>query len=128
MKAMSILALGLLAFLALTVRNTEAAPVPVHFQLERSAPAADDSVPSPAEVRLWFTQVPQENTTSIRILDPAGESVHTGEVEQDPEDETVFSVEIHGELNPATYTVAWRALGDDGHVVRGGYGFTVSAD
>lgn len=128
MKTIPVLALGLLGLLAPAPQNTEAAPLPFHFQLEKSAPAADSTVPAPSEIRLWFTQVPQENTTSIHLLDPAGDPVHTGEVVQDPENGMVFSVEIHGKLNPGTYGVVWRALGDDGHVVRGEYAFSVSAD
>lgn len=126
MKTTPILALGFMALFGPAIHGTEAAIPPFHFQLEKSSPAADETVTSPEEIRLWFTQVPQENTTSIHVLDSAGEPVHTGEVVQDPENGMVFSVEIHGELSPGTYTVTWRALGDDGHVVRGEYQFTVS--
>ena len=98
-----------------------------HFQLNKSAPEAETTVSAPSEVRLWFSQVPQEGTTSIRVLDPAGEPIHTADVVQAADEDTAFSVALHGTLAPGEYTVAWRAMGQDGHVVRGDFPFTVAA-
>lgn len=98
-----------------------------HFTLSQSAPEAGATLASPAEVRLWFTQVPQEGTTSIRLVDADGGLVHTGDVVQDPEDGQVFSIALHGTLAGGEYTVAWRAMGEDGHVVRDEFSFSVSA-
>lgn len=100
-----------------------------HFELRRSAPTADTVLSvAPTEVRLWFSQEPQEGSTSIRLVDAAGSAVHTGDVVQDPAEATAFSVALHGALAPGTYTVAWRALGQDGHVVRDDFAFTLAED
>ena len=46
---------------------------------------------------------------------------------QAEEDPKAFSIVLHGTLTPATYTVSWRGIGDDGHVVRDTFEFTVAA-
>jgi hypothetical protein len=98
-----------------------------HFALSRSVPAADASVPPPQEIRLWFTEVPQESSLSVRLIGGSGQAVETGPLEQEPEDGKVFHLSIEGALAAGGYTVAWRAIGSDGHVVRGDFGFTVTA-
>lgn len=98
-----------------------------HFGLRQSVPAKDASVPAPEEVRLWFTQVPQENSVAIRLVDPAGDAVETSEPKRDPDDGTVVFVTFGEKLPAGTYTVAWRGIGDDGHVVRGDFAFSVAA-
>lgn len=96
----------------------------LHFALSRSVPEKDASVGPPDELRLWFTQEPQDNSLSIRLM--AGEEpVETGSVVQDPDDGTVFSVAIDNALGAGDYTIAWRGLGQDGHVARGEIPFSV---
>jgi methionine-rich copper-binding protein CopC len=121
--------LAALIFLALGASSTaQADDVSVfHFALSKSMPEADAVVASPSEVKLWFTQAPQEGTTSIRVLGGDAEPIHTADVVQDAEDGSIFSVALHGTLAPGQYTVAWRALGEDGHVVRGDFSFSVTA-
>lgn len=98
-----------------------------HFALSKSAPEADASVPSPSEVRLWFTEEPQEGTTSIRVVGAEDAGVHVDEVTKDPEEATSFAVALHGTLPAGSYTVSWRGMGQDGHVVRDSFDFTVVA-
>ena len=97
-----------------------------HFGLSKSAPAADASVTSLDEVRLWFTEEPGENSVAIRLVDGAGNALETGEVTTDAEDNRVFSVSFDDYLADGTYTVAWRGIGDDGHVARGDFEFSVA--
>ena len=61
------------------------------------------------------------------MVSGAGELVPTGDVAQNPEDGTHFQVAVDGALAPGDYTVAWRGMGQDGHVVRDEFGFTVQA-
>jgi methionine-rich copper-binding protein CopC len=98
----------------------------IHFALSKSTPEADATVASPGEIRLWFTEIPENETTSIRLIGDGAESVHVAEVVQDAEDGRVFSVALHGALPAGTYTVSWRAMGSDGHVVRDTFDFTVA--
>ena len=96
----------------------------LHFELKQSAPEKDAHLMAPpSEVRPWFTQEPQEGSTSIRLVASDGNEAPTGDVVQDADDPTVFSVSVEGTLAAGTYTVAWRALGQDGHVVRDTFDF-----
>ena len=118
--------LVLLAVVAASFGSADAA-AHLHFGLSKSAPEADASVEGLEEVRLWFTQVPQDNSVSIRVIDSDGEAIETGDASRDAEDGKVFSVQLDGGLSGGAYTVAWRGIGDDGHVVRGDFGFSVAA-
>jgi methionine-rich copper-binding protein CopC len=100
----------------------------LHFALSRSVPAADATVASPAEVRLWFTQVAKEGSVGIRVVNAAGEAIETAAPARDQADGRVYAVALPGPLAAGRYTVAWRGIGDDGHVVTGDFGFSVSAE
>ncbi len=84
-------------------------------------------MPSPEEIRLVFTQVPQESSVAVRLIDPAGDAVQTADPAYDAEDRHVIHVSVEGRLPAGAYTVAWRGIGDDGHVVRGDFAFSVTA-
>lgn len=100
---------------------------PMHFALSKSSPEAGASVQTPDEIRLWFTQAPQEGTTQIRLVEADDHGVHVMDVAQDANDPTSFYIELHGTLPPGTYNVSWRGMGQDGHVVRDTFQFTVTA-
>lgn len=119
------LALGLATAMAAAPATADDA---LHFALDRSTPEADATVEAPSEIRLWFTQEPQDGTTSIRVVEAEDAGVHVMEAAQDPEDATSFFVQLHGTLPPGTYTVSWRGMGQDGHVVRDTFQFSVAAD
>jgi methionine-rich copper-binding protein CopC len=99
-----------------------------HFALESSSPAAGATVPAPAQLRLTFTQEPADGTVSIRVLEAGDAGVHALDVTQDEEDPRSFVVGFHGTFPAGTYTVSWRGMGADGHVVRDTFQFTVQAD
>lgn len=104
---------------------TTATPVP-HFGLASSSPEAGSTVPAPSEVRLSFTEEPQEGTVRISIVEAEAAGVHVMDAAQDDEDSRVFTVVLHGTLPAGTYTVSWRGMGADGHVVRDTFQFAVS--
>lgn len=123
MKAKSLL-LAVGAVLALGATGVDAR----HFALTRSVPAADATVASPAEVRLWFTEAATDNSVAIRLVDTAGAALETGETTRDAQDAKVYSIALSRALAAGRYTVAWRGIGDDGHVVQGNFAFTVGAE
>lgn len=98
-----------------------------HFALERSSPAADSTVHMPTEIRLWFTDVPQSGTTTIRVLDAAQKLVEMADVATDAATPKVFSAKFKTSPGAGRYTVSWRAMGADGHVVKGDFAFSVMA-
>ncbi len=113
-----------LAFLVAGAATLSASSL--HFALSKSMPEAESTVAPPDELRLWFSQVPQENSVSVRLVDGSGELVHTGDPTPDASDGKVIAVSIDHALAPGSYTVAWRGIGDDGHVVRGDFPFSVA--
>lgn len=123
MKAKALfLAVG--ALLAVGATRSDA----VHFALTRSVPAADASVASPAEVRLWFTEPAKDGSMGVRLVNAAGALVETTEVAADPQDAKVYFITVGRALAAGRYTVAWRGVGADGHALNGEFGFTVSAE
>lgn len=106
--------------------GADAAPA-LHLRLDRSAPEADTTVASPAEIRLWFSQVPQAGATSARLVFRGAPVEALGELEVDEDDGSVFAAPVREVLAPGVYTVSWRTMAADGHVVRGDFDFTVQA-
>ncbi|HKK92691.1 MAG TPA: copper resistance CopC family protein [Longimicrobiales bacterium] len=96
-----------------------------HFELRTSAPQADSTVAPTDEVRLWFTQEPQDGTTQIRVMQ-GDERVPTGDAQMDPDDATSYFVQQDMPLTAGDYRVLWRSMAPDGHVVNGEFGFTIA--
>ena len=99
-----------------------------HFGLAKSLPAADSSVTSPEQLELWFTQAPQDGSVTIRLIDAGGDLMETGDPMRSADDAKMMSVTVDNALAPGVYTVAWRGIGDDGHVIRDDFTFSVTAE
>ncbi|MAR45596.1 MAG: hypothetical protein CME03_05675 [Gemmatimonadaceae bacterium] len=97
-----------------------------HFGLSKSIPSAGSKVVSPGQLQLWFTQAPQEGSVTIRLVDSGGDLVGTGEPVRNSEDPQLMEVDVPSVLDAGVYTVVWRGIGDDGHVVRDEFGFEVT--
>ena len=98
----------------------------LHLALEDSSPKKDETVSeSPDKITLWFTQAPQMSGTSIRLLPKGGEPLDLGDAEAMDDDDTVVVLAIGHTLAAGDYEVHWRAMAQDGHVIRGDFGFTV---
>ncbi|MCY3706074.1 MAG: copper resistance protein CopC [Gammaproteobacteria bacterium] len=96
----------------------------LHFALSGSEPAAEATVPPPEELRLWFTQTPQDNSVSVHLM--AGDAVvETGPAIPDSDDDKVYRAATGRTLEEGGYTIVWRGMAADGHVVRGEIPFTV---
>lgn len=113
--------------IALGTAPTSSAITDLHFALSKSMPEADSSIQSPTAVKLWFTEAPELSTVSIRLVNGGGDLVAAGDVEQDEQDAKSFSIALEFALATGPYTVSWRAIGEDGHAVRGDFTFAVTA-
>jgi hypothetical protein len=51
--------------------------LPLTLMLVLTAATPSDVVESPTEIRLWFTGIPEEKTTSIRLIGANDEPVPT---------------------------------------------------
>ncbi len=95
----------------------------LHNRLLKADPAADSEVTgSPKELRLWFSQKPDAGLTTIKLLGADSATVPLGPVKA--ADSSSVRVAVTGELAPGRYLVRWKTASDDGHVIRGRYGFT----
>lgn len=125
MKKLAMLALAVLAAsAAVTAPDANDA---FHFALRSSSPAADASVTAPEEILLTFTEAPEDNSVSVRLIGPSGDALEVAEPAPDDEQANVIHVALGQALAAGKYTVSWRGVGDDGHAVRGDFAFTVTA-
>ena len=89
----------------------------------KTMPDADAVVAeSPEQIQVWFTQDPDPAVSQLVLAGPAGE-VELGDTTV--ADEKSLMAMVPRALAPGSYTVSWRTAGDDGHVRRGDFAFTV---
>ena len=119
--------LGILgALFALTLAG--AGPASAHAALESTDPAQNSVVATaPAFVTLTFSEAVSLSGDSVRVLDPAGKPVDTGDAAHADGRADTARVGLAGGLANGTYTVAWRAVSDDSHPVGGAFTFSVGA-
>ncbi len=95
-----------------------------HASLVSSTPGNDEVVEqAPREVVLTFDDGVNVDDGGVRVLDPAGEDVAEGSPSTTADGTEVRQPVASGP--EGTYTVSYRALSDDGHVIAGSYVFHV---
>ncbi|MFJ6367077.1 copper resistance CopC/CopD family protein [Streptomyces virginiae] len=121
------LALVLAALLAALF--TAAAPATAHAALTASDPTDGAVVAmAPAQVTLSFSEQVAMGDDSIRVLDPQGKRVDTGELRDMCSGNTVrYGTALHTGLPNGTYTVAWQAVSADSHPISGAFTFSIGA-
>ena len=96
-----------------------------HNQLLKTEPAAHAALKvAPARVQFWFGEKPDMTITKIVVKGPSG-VVETGPAH--PVSEKVLAVDFKGKLPAGEYTVSWQTAGDDSHVSKGVFSFTIAA-
>jgi copper resistance protein C len=115
------LAFVLAAIVAVLIPGT---PALAHNALITSAPADGATLATaPREVQLRFVERLNPEFTTIAVSDAALQRVPTGTPVLSGDTGTV---PITGHLADGTYTVAYRTVSVDGHVVQGKVTFTVA--
>lgn len=106
-----------------------AAPASAHAALTASDPADGAVVATaPAQVTLSFSEAVAMNGDSIRILDPQGKRVDTGELRDLCSGNTIrYGTALRPGLPDGTYTVAWQAISADSHPISGALTFSIGA-
>lgn len=103
-----------------------APPADLHLKLEKAEPAIGATVQAPpTEIRLVFSEKPNPKLTSIRLLDASRTEIPLCEVLPDARDPKIVATLIEKTLEPGTYTVTWRTMSADSHVVTGEFEFVV---
>ena len=96
-----------------------------HAALVRSTPAQRAMLArSPDRVRLWFNEPLEARFARVSVWDGQARQVDRQDMLVGPDDPKALSVGIP-DLAPGAYTVRYRVLSVDGHVVEGSFRFTV---
>jgi methionine-rich copper-binding protein CopC len=96
-----------------------------HAEMVKSVPARrSTSATSPPRVRLAFNERVEGRFSRVSVWDAKGAQVDLKDVEVDPEDPKQLTVGLPA-LEPGTYTVRFRVLSVDGHVVESQFPFTI---
>jgi copper resistance protein C len=103
-----------------------AGPAAAHADLEQASPGPGAVLEAPpSEVVLVFGGPVQPAVDALVVSGADGSVVDHDEPVVDPPN--VMSVALRTTLVPGTYTVAYRVVSDDSHVVEGSHQFTVTA-
>lgn len=102
-----------------------AVPALAHASLSASVPAGGAAVEqAPTEVRLTFTEFPDEALSSVKVLGASG-SFERGPARVPADDTSTLVVGLK-ELPKGSYTVSWRTVSRvDGHSSAGAFAFGV---
>jgi copper resistance protein C len=94
-----------------------------HTKLEKSEPA-DGAVlaAAPKTVQLFFNEKPDMKVSKVEVTGPSGK-VELGPAHSMAAKDIMAA--FKGTLAAGKYTVSWQAAGDDGHVSKGEFAFTV---
>jgi methionine-rich copper-binding protein CopC len=96
-----------------------------HNRLIKTEPAAGAALnASPARVEMWFEEKPDLNVSKIAVKGPAG-AVELGPVHANTGKSLV--ADFKGRLADGEYTVSWQTAGDDSHVSKGDFSFSVKS-
>ncbi len=124
----ALLTSGVAAAAAAPVRPPETHIAARHLHLERSEPAANDTVVSaPAAVRLWFSEQPELAVTTIRLSAAAGAAVALAPLTRDTGATAPVVAPLRAHPPAGTYNVWWRSAARDGHVSTGQFQFVIAA-
>ena len=96
-----------------------------HAGLVKSVPARRAVLSkAPARVQLWFTERLEARFCHVSVWNATEQQVDNVDVRLEPEDPRLLSVGLSA-LAPGTYTVKYRVLSVDGHVVESQFSFTL---
>ena len=96
-----------------------------HAMLVKSEPPRRATlVKSPTQIKLWFNEEVEKDYASLTLLDANKTPVMDVRPQLAPEDAKAIQLPVP-ELAPGKYSVKFRVLSVDGHVVDSVYDFTI---
>lgn len=96
-----------------------------HAILVKSQPAKDETVKeSPKQIDLWFNDAVRSEYKALAVIDSSGKRVDNHDVEQGLTDGSHIYATVPN-LAPGTYTVRYRVVSEDTHIVTGKFQFTI---
>ena len=115
------------ALILVFAASLHSTPVLAHAMLVKSEPPRRAQLTQPpSQVRLWFNEEVEKDYASLSVLDAAKTPV-TETKPHIAEDDPRAIVLPLPELSSGKYTVKFRVLSVDGHVVDSSYDFTVKS-
>jgi methionine-rich copper-binding protein CopC len=105
--------------------GVQVAPAMAHAALVKTEPPRRALLAkAPAEVRLWFNEDIESAYASLVVLDTGKNSVTEVTPHLAPDDQKSLVLPLP-ELTPGKYSVKFRVLSLDGHVIQSSFDFTV---
>lgn len=96
-----------------------------HAILVKSQPTKDEEVKvAPKQIDLWFNDPVRNEYKALAVIDSEGKRVDKRDVEQDMLDGSHIHATVE-DLAPGTYTIRYRVVSQDTHIVTGKFQFTV---
>jgi methionine-rich copper-binding protein CopC len=119
--------LGAAAVTVIAVPARESRAVALrHLRLKASFPAKDTTLTkAPDAVRLWLSEPAELAATKVEVKREGGAVVSTAALTRGAQRDDPVVATFTTPPGNGRYTVDWRAMSKDGHVVKGTYGFTV---
>lgn len=101
--------------------------VAAHAAMVRSVPGTRAVLQRPpAMIELWFNEAVEESFSSITVIAPNEEEIQLSKPRVDESDPYRLAVDLPA-LDPGRYTVRYRVLSKDGHLVEYGYQFVLES-
>ncbi len=96
-----------------------------HAILVKSIPAKDETVKvSPKQIEVWFNEGVGSEYKALAVIDAAGKRVDNHDVDQGLTDRSYLHATIP-ELENGKYTVRYRVVSKDFHIVTGKFQFEI---
>ncbi len=95
-----------------------------HAMLVNATPKANETTASPAAVTLRFSGPIEAKFSQIELKDSSGKK-QNATASVDPQDHKVLTAKLAAPLPAGGYTLSWRVVATDAHVMKGSYKFTV---
>lgn len=97
-----------------------------HLKLRAIYPGKDTTLTtSPDAVKLWLSEVADLPATKVAVTNAAGAAVPTAKLTRGATKDEPVVAKFAAPLGDGKYTITWKAMSKDGHVVNGVSAFTV---
>jgi copper transport protein len=96
-----------------------------HATLESTSPRGATVRQQPSAVVFRFSEPVEGNFGAVRVYDAAGERVDEGDAFHPEGEGERLGVDLKPDLADGSYTATYRVVSADGHIVSGGYVFSI---